>query len=78
MPQLLDKSGREVLPGAALVDHHGDTVYLREAERPRHEASSGRVYVVEDPADVTSIAGAFNCASYFPHVFDLRWSDRAG
>lgn len=75
--KLLDKSGTEVLPGAQLSFLDGETVYLREAERPRHAASSGRVYVVETPEDVTSQDGAFRCASYFPHVFDLAWSDRA-
>lgn len=75
--KLLDKSGREVAPGAQLTFPNGETVFLREAERPRHAASSGRVYVVETPKDVSNQDGAFRCSSYFPHVFDLAWSDRA-
>ncbi len=74
--KLLDKSGREVAPGQALTFRDGATVYLRQAEKPRHAGSSGRVYVVENPEDITSDAGAFRCADYFPHVFDLAWTDR--
>lgn len=66
-PTLVDKSGREVLPGAALKDFRGERWTLKEAYP--HRGMSGKVIVV--PADEEDGMER----EFYPSVFDLEFKE---
>lgn len=58
-------TGVEVEVGETVTDFRGDKAIVTGMEKPRHSASTGRVYV--RPLDAEWTQG------YYPSVFDLEW-----
>ena len=63
--KLLHKNGEEVKPGDLVTDFRGDEATVIHYEQPKHEGSTGRVYV--------RWVGAQFDALYYPGVFGLEW-----
>jgi len=63
---LVDKAGMAVPKGTRLKTQDGEEYELTGGRPPQHEASTGRVWVVD--LDM-------NAREFFPTVFDLKWEE---
>ena len=59
--------GTPVEEGDRVADHHGEEWFVDGGSAPRHEASTGRVFVHQ------LVEGAEIHMGYFPNVFELEW-----
>lgn len=68
MLRLIHTDGTPVKEGDTVTDFRGDTATVTGWQVPRHEGSTGRVYVREGETT----------GAYFPSVYGLKWQeDRA-
>lgn len=63
----------EVLPGDRVQDFRDEWHMVMSVEKPRHEASTGRVYTRETDANGVVAVDAM-LRSFFPSVIDAYWT----
>lgn len=72
MKLIYEATGEEVKVGDRVILRGQEyaRVVITAIERPRHPASSGRIYVAP------SKEKAFEAQGYFPSVFGAKWIER--
>ncbi len=66
MKLIYEKTNTEVKAGDIAHDFRGDAAFVTGWQEPKHEGSTGRVYVKE------MREGGFE-AGYYPSVYGMKW-----
>jgi hypothetical protein len=72
LPRLVDEAtGRELKVGETVTTFRGEKMILTGGQPPRHEGSSGRVYLCPPGARRFT-----NTAEFYPGVINAKWVRR--
>ena len=72
MELVYESSGESVQIGDLAQTGKGEVVVIQGIEKPRHSASTGRIYVTPKGVKYDGL----NSRSYFPSVIGAEWINR--